>query len=456
MKPPLPNSYWVEPGLLLAGEHPDAGGEAATRSRLQALVAAGVRHFIDLTQPHELPAYRPLLPAGVGYSNFPIRDHSLPDSVQQMREVQDVLAAAMEAGGVYVHCRAGIGRTGVAMGCYLREQGETAAGALVRLDRLWQQCARSATWPTIPETEEQENYIRDWRPAGAAGPLQRWRGCLVGLAVGDVMAGPSAASSGATAWSDDTGMALCVAESLLACGGFDARDQLERYRAWSVDPQAAGAAPSAELRPGVRNVLARSLWNRAPYPGSHDPAHMDPSSLSSAAVAALFAAPRVDAAASLAADCARVTHQAPVLVDACRLLAAMVASALAGCTRESVLAALPRGMPLRDEVLAMAAQWQASSSGRRKPLSGVLGVLDRAVRCFARSRNFGDGLARALDSPGSHLDAVCAVYGALAGAFHGEDAIGSDLAGRVAGLARVTQVADRLCEYGRARHGAIA
>jgi ADP-ribosyl-[dinitrogen reductase] hydrolase len=455
MKPPLPHSYWVEPGYLLAGEHPDAGKEGATRARLQTLAAAGVRHFIDLTQPHELSPYQDLLPAGISYENFPMRDHSLPDSRQQMRDLQQALAAAMKRGGVYIHCRAGIGRTGVAVGCYLREQGESGTGALAELNRLWQQNARAASWPSIPETPEQESYVRDWLVGATAAPLQRWRGCLVGLAIGDVMASQAAEAGGQAAWTDDTGMALCVAESLLARDGFDGRDQLDRYREWARDPQAAGAAPSAELRPNVLGVLARSMWNRTVFPGTHDPAQIDPSPLSCAAAAALFAAPRVDAAASLAADCARVTHQAPVLVDACRLFAAMIARALAGSTREAVLAGVPEGMPLRDDVLAMAADWGAQPSGRRKPLPGVAGVLDRAVRCFARSRAFGDGLSRALDSPGADRDAVCAAYGALAGAFHGEDAIDSSLRGRVAGLSRLTLIADRLC-HGSAKREVIA
>jgi len=30
-------------------------------------------------------------------------------------------------------------------------------------------------------------------------------------------------------WTDDTSMALCLAESLLSCHGFDAGDQMTRY-----------------------------------------------------------------------------------------------------------------------------------------------------------------------------------------------------------------------------------
>jgi ADP-ribosylglycohydrolase len=457
VKPPLPHSYWVSPGRLLAGEHPDGGSESATRARLNTLIAAGVRHFIDLTQAHELAPYRALLPEGISYGNFPMRDHSLPESRQQMRELQRALATAMSGGAVYVHCRAGIGRTGVAVGCYLREQGESALGALTELNRLWQQNARAASWPTIPETEEQEKYVRDWHVVSEAGPLRRYRGCLIGLAIGDALASAPAGNTGKVEWTDDTGMMLCVAESLLACGGFDGRDQLSRYRNWAADPQASGAAAAAELRPSVRSVLARALWNHSACPGSHDPAQMDPTPLACSAAAALFAGPHLDTATSLAADCARVIHQSQLLVDACRLLAGMISTALAGSPREAVLAAnQPGGMPLRDEVQAMAAAWLLPTIGRRKPCKGVLGVLDRAVRCFARSRTFADGLTRALDSPGNDRDAVCAVYGALAGAIYGEDAIDHALRERVTGLLRFTQIAEQLCQYGSTRHDVTA
>ncbi len=76
----------------------------------------------------------------------------------------------------------------------------------------------------------------------------RYHGCLLGLAVGDALGttvefsppgtfapvtdmtggGPFGLRAGE--WTDDTSMALCLGESLLACSGFDANDQMTRYR----------------------------------------------------------------------------------------------------------------------------------------------------------------------------------------------------------------------------------
>ena len=75
----------------------------------------------------------------------------------------------------------------------------------------------------------------------------RFRGCLLGLATGDAVGmpvefrerdsfepltdmvggGPFQRPPGH--WTDDTAMAICLAESLLESGGFDAQDQIERF-----------------------------------------------------------------------------------------------------------------------------------------------------------------------------------------------------------------------------------
>jgi hypothetical protein len=80
-----------------------------------------------------------------------------------MRALQREIADALAAGkNIYVHCRAGIGRTGTTVGCYLVEQGLSGEAALAELNRLWQFCARSVTWPEVPQTGNQANYILGW------------------------------------------------------------------------------------------------------------------------------------------------------------------------------------------------------------------------------------------------------------------------------------------------------
>ena len=231
MERPLANSYWVQTGRLLAGEHP-AGREAplgATgRERVQSLLSSGITAFIDLTEEGECAEYATLLPKTVLYLRHPITDQDVPREPKQMRRIQDDIAAALAEGrSLYLHCRAGIGRTGLTAGCFLVEQGKPGEEALRELNQIWtEQCARAATWPTIPQTERQADYIRGWRArrrrslaatiasaaVGAVGKVasaaaafsvaevsdaelapvrdlrERFQGVLQGLAVGDALA----------------------------------------------------------------------------------------------------------------------------------------------------------------------------------------------------------------------------------------------------------------------------
>jgi predicted protein tyrosine phosphatase len=121
---PLRNSYWVVPGKVLAGEHPGGTTIEATRERLQRLTAAGVECFMDLTEPSELKPYDPELPLSIEYLRKPIRDHGIPAQRGHMVEILDCIQDAVESGRcVYIHCRAGIGRTGTVVGCLLVERG---------------------------------------------------------------------------------------------------------------------------------------------------------------------------------------------------------------------------------------------------------------------------------------------------------------------------------------------
>jgi len=160
---PLPHTYWVLPGQLLAGEHPGGKDETETQQRVDCLSMAGITYYLDLTEPDECPAYRHLLPRMAKYVRSAIPDMDVPESVTQMQLIQTRIAAALTNGHrVYVHCHAGIGRTGTAMGCFLVEQGLGGAAALKQLNKLWRRCVRSKTWPHVPQTWGQAEYIQMW------------------------------------------------------------------------------------------------------------------------------------------------------------------------------------------------------------------------------------------------------------------------------------------------------
>src|SRR5262249_36904119 len=122
---PDPNTYWVVPGKLLAGEYPGARDPEEARSRVRKFLAAGVRHFIDLTEAGELEPYAESLTEETGsntsYERIPIRDVSVPEDPKTMAKIITAIDGAMALEGItYIHCWGGIGRTGLAVACWLR------------------------------------------------------------------------------------------------------------------------------------------------------------------------------------------------------------------------------------------------------------------------------------------------------------------------------------------------
>ena len=173
---PIPDSYWVVPGRLVAGEYPGARDDAEARGKLRRLLDAGITFFLDLTEAdeHSLRPYAGLLSgeaAVVGRSavhrRMPIPDVGIPGAAGMAR-ILDAIDAALDDGRtVYVHCFGGIGRTGTAVGCYLVRHGLSGQEALVRIAEL-----RTGTpdgHRRSPETDAQERMVLEWSAGTPAG-----------------------------------------------------------------------------------------------------------------------------------------------------------------------------------------------------------------------------------------------------------------------------------------------
>ena len=166
---PIPESYWVEPGRLLAGEYPGRYDSEQTRKRLDALIGAGFDTFIDLTRENENVPYESILHEQsqlygkeTQYYRFAIGDFGLP-TPELMQTILDKIDNSLAAGRkVYVHCWGGIGRTGTTVGCYLVRRGLDGNKALSQLAEWWQDVPKSRLHPRTPETTEQAAFVRSW------------------------------------------------------------------------------------------------------------------------------------------------------------------------------------------------------------------------------------------------------------------------------------------------------
>jgi hypothetical protein len=158
---PIQGSYWVVPGRLLAGEYPGAADEEFARAKLNRLRDAGIDLFLDLTEEGEygLAPYEPLL-AGLAYVRLAVRDLACP-TVDEMVHILDAIDAAIAARQTpYVHCYAGVGRTGTVVGCYLVRHGLPAQDALSSI-AAWRRGTPNRG-RTSPETQAQRDMVLGW------------------------------------------------------------------------------------------------------------------------------------------------------------------------------------------------------------------------------------------------------------------------------------------------------
>ncbi len=161
----IPGAYWVRPGKLAAGPHPAALDTTLVRAFLGELLAGGIAVFLDLTAPGEAVDYTLALAQEAArrsteatHRRHPLRDMDTPDDPAQMVAILDTIDAALAQGKtVYVHCFAGLGRTGTVIGCWLARHGTTGQAALDALQRL-----RDGDYDS-PQTEAQAQFVRAWR-----------------------------------------------------------------------------------------------------------------------------------------------------------------------------------------------------------------------------------------------------------------------------------------------------
>jgi len=164
---PFPECYWVLPGRFLAGEFPGARRPGNPSPRITALLETGITRFIDLTREGELPDYEDALRDesyrfhSVVQRHSSIGDFGLP-TFSQMKNLLDEIDQALAAGEkVYLHCQAGIGRTGTVVGCYLARHGQAGQAALLHLNELRHRLP--FPFPS-PETEAQRQFVLNWQP----------------------------------------------------------------------------------------------------------------------------------------------------------------------------------------------------------------------------------------------------------------------------------------------------
>lgn len=303
--------------------------------------------------------------------------------------------------------------------------------------------------------------------------LNRQRGCLIGLAVGDALGaavefkppgtfepvtgyragGPHGLDPGE--WTDDTSMALALADSI-ATVGWDLDDQAKRYVSWWRNGAYSVNGRCFDIGITTRSSLAR-FERQGDGRSSGDPAS---TASGNGSIMRLAPVPirytglfpdEIEELASLAAESSLTTHASPQCQSACRYMALVLAGLIHGLDRDEVLAAdwepleqLRQLEPLHPEVEEVASgSFREIQPPAIKGSGYVVKSLEAALWAFHDAKTFEEAVLRAVNL-GDDADTTGAVCGQFAGAFWGETGISPELLDGLAKLEMIEQALTRL------------
>jgi ADP-ribosyl-[dinitrogen reductase] hydrolase len=301
--------------------------------------------------------------------------------------------------------------------------------------------------------------------------LDRYRGTLLGLACGDALGttlefkspgtftpvtdivggGPFRIKPGE--WTDDTSMALCLAESLIKCKGFDPADQMRRYLRWYRKGHLSSTGRCFDIGNTTRDALMRFERTGEVYAGATDKWSAGNGSIMRLAPVPLLFVGTPEWSIELSGWSSSTTHGNELCVDACRYFGGLIAGAVLGASKEDLLS---------DCYAPLAGYWDernlepeieeiAKGSFKRRNPPAIKGTgyvvqsLEAALWAFHNSSSFEEGCLMAVNL-GDDADTTGAVYGQLAGAFYGEGGIPEGWRKKIVQRDQIVSFAGRLAE----------
>jgi ADP-ribosyl-[dinitrogen reductase] hydrolase len=266
--------------------------------------------------------------------------------------------------------------------------------------------------------------------------IERYRGCLFGLAAGDALGAsiefkkpgtflPVTTMQGGGPWqlppgywTDDTSMALCLGESL-ARKGFNPQDQMERYWQWYTSGYMSSIGRCFDTGNTCRQAIRNWAVTQDPLAGSRDPQSAGNGSLMRLAPVPMYYFKQPQTAIEFCGLSSRTTHQAAEAVDACRYYGSLIILALRGMSKQLILSANPFELDLCEKVDEV-----ANGSFKRKEPPDIKGTgyvidcMEAALWAFYKEHDFKSCVQLAVNL-GDDADTTGAVCGQLAGAYYG-------------------------------------
>jgi ADP-ribosyl-[dinitrogen reductase] hydrolase len=372
--------------------------------------------------------------------HLPIRDGGVPDHEFEAswNQAGEAIRARLRSGfNVVAHCMGGLGRAGTIASRLLVELGWDTGEAVKEVRRVR---------PGAIETTTQLEFVHGCVPVPERQPettseanRDRAIGALVGLAVGDAIGttleftsrdsgkrladmeggGPFRLEPGQ--WTDDTSMAIALADSLVSCRGLDEQDLMTKFVSWWKEGAYSSTGSCFDVGMTVSGALRRFQQNGNPIAGSTDPMSAGNGSLMRLSPVAIRYWRDPDARRDAAARQSRTTHGAAEAVDACVLYADMIADAIAGQPRSEVLNG--RSGDWSGAIADIAdGSWRGKPRHAVKSSGYVAHSLEAALWCVGRTGSFEESVLLA-GNLGGDADTVAAITGQLAGALYGHSGI---------------------------------
>ena len=272
----------------------------------------------------------------------------------------------------------------------------------------------------------------------------KFEGTLLGLAIGDALGAPvefnkpdnfipvSKFRGGGQfnlkpgEFTDDTSLALCLAESLSRCKGFDAKDQMETYWKWFVD----GHLSVGEKAVGVGQTTMRAIltFKRTgePFSTVTNPRSAGNGSIMRLAPVPLFYLDDPLKAIEMSGESSRTTHPLQITIDACKYFGGLIWGALNGVDKKELLSAYysPVNGYFDDNEMSEELRPVAEGSFKIKNPPEIIGAgyvvqsLEAALWAFYNSDSYEEGVLKAVNL-GNDADTTGAICGQLAGAYYG-------------------------------------
>ena len=247
-------------------------------------------------------------------------------------------------------------------------------------------------------------------------------------------------------WTDDTSMALCLAETLVASGqadgDFDAALLMQRFTDWWQHGANSVTGACFDIGITTRDALQRFARTGDPFAGSTAPDTAGNGSIMRLAPVAMRWHRDPAAAARASEAQSRTTHAAAECLDACHLMTHLLIALADGQDLLPALAAAPaphgtRIGDLRDGQFTRKSRDQIRSTGY------VLHTLEAALWSVHGAADARQALLRAANL-GEDADTVAAVAGQFAGAIWGESGLPRDWLDKLAWRDRITQLSMQL------------